>query len=81
MSDMNVRVGKRAQIVIPAVIRRSMGVIDGDVLDAHLDDEGRLVLERIDPDPLRRLGEAGRSLWHGADPVEEQRALRAEWDR
>jgi len=54
MSDMNVRVGKRAQIVIPAVIRRSMGVSDGDVLDARLDDEGRLVLERIDPDPLRR---------------------------
>ncbi len=78
---MYVRVGKRAQIVIPAVIRRSMGVSDGDVLDAHLDDEGRLVLERIDPDPLRRLGEAGRGLWHGADPVGEQRAFRAEWDR
>jgi len=57
------------------------GVSDGDVLDAHLDDEGRLVLERIDPDPLRRLGEAGRGLWHGADPVGEQRAFRAEWDR
>lgn len=78
---MNVRVGKRAQIVIPAVLRQSMGVKDGDLLDARLDDDGRLVLERVDPDPLRRVVEAGRGLWAGDDPVQEQRALRAEWDR
>jgi len=80
MSDVNVRVGKRAQIVIPASLRRRMGVKDGDLLDAQLDEEGRLVLERVDADPLRRLSEAGRGLWHGADPVAEQRALRSEWD-
>ena len=76
---MDVRVGKRAQVVIPAVLRRRMGVKDGDLLHADLDDQGRLVLERVEPDPLRRLSDAGRGLWHGDDPVQAQRALRSEW--
>lgn len=58
-----------------------MGVTDGDLLHAHLDERGKLVLERVEPDPLRRLSEAGRGLWHGQDPVAEQRALRDEWQR
>ena len=56
-----------------------MGVKDGDLLHADLDDQGRLVLERVEPDPLRRLSDAGRGLWHGDDPVQAQRALRSEW--
>ena len=78
---MDVRVGKRAQVVIPAELRRRMGVKDGDLLHAELDEQGRLVLERIEPDPLRRLSEAGRGLWRTDDPVGEQRALRSEWDQ
>lgn len=82
MSDVDVRVGKRAQVVIPAALRRQMGVKDGDVLHAELDERGRLVLERVDPDPLRRLREAARSAWGGdGDAVEQQRKLRAEWER
>lgn len=71
--------GKRAQVVIPAELRRRMGVRDGDLLHAELDEQGRLVLERVDPDPLARLASAGQSLWAGVDPVEQQRELRAEW--
>ena len=78
---MDVRVGKRAQVVIPAELRRKMGVVDGDLLHAELDEQGRLVLERVELDPLRRLSDAGRGLWHGEDPVGEQRALRDEWQR
>lgn len=79
MSDMDVRVGKRAQVVIPAALRKVMGVRDGDLLHAELDDRGRLVLERVEADPLRRLLDAGKGLWQGVDPVAEQHALRAEW--
>lgn len=75
---MDVRVGKRAQVVIPAVLRRQMGVKDGDLLHAELDEHGRLVLEKVKGDPLERLIEAGRGLFVG-DPVEIQRALRDEW--
>ena len=75
---MDVRVGKRAQVVIPAVLRRQMGVADGDVLHAELDDQGRLVLEKVHQDPLARLLEVGRGL-HEGDPVDGQRLLREEW--
>lgn len=79
MSDMDVRVGKRAQVVIPAELRKRMGVQDGDILHAELDELGRLILERVDADPLARLAAAGRALWDGVDAVEHQQALRAEW--
>jgi len=78
--DMDVRVGKRAQVVIPAVLRRRMGVTDGDLLHAEVDDQGRLILERVHPDPVQRLADAGRGLWGGDDPVKEQRALRDDWE-
>lgn len=76
---MDVRVGKRAQVVIPAVLRRQMGVQDGDLLHAELDEHGRLVLEKVLDNPLERLLEAGRGLYVG-DPVELQRTLRDEWE-
>lgn len=78
---MDIRIGKRAQVVIPAELRRRMGVTDGDLLHVDLDEHGRLVLERVEPDPLRRLSDAGRGLWHRQDAVSEQRELRADWTR
>jgi AbrB family looped-hinge helix DNA binding protein len=40
-----VRVGLQGRIVVPAALRRRLGIKTGDVLVAHADD-GRLVLER-----------------------------------
>ena len=79
MSVMDIRVGKRAQMVIPATLRRQMGIEEGDLLHAEIDDEGRLVLERVDADPLAQLRQVARGVWQGHDPVEHQRELRAEW--
>ena len=76
---MDVRVGKRAQVVIPAAIRRRMGVTDGDLLHAELDEHGRLILEKVHANPLERLIAAGSNLFEG-DAVQIQRALRDEWD-
>lgn len=76
---MDVKVGQRAQVVIPAELRRRMGVQDGDVLHAELDDLGRLVLEKVDPDPVRRLLQAGTGLYDGLDGLDYQRELRQEW--
>lgn len=55
-----------------------MGVSDGDVLHAELDERGRLVLEKVDPDPVARLLAAGSGLFD-ADAVAYQRELRDEW--
>lgn len=78
MSDVDVRVGKRAQVVIPAVLRRKMGVHDGDLLHAELDERGRLILEKVPDDPFERLVAAGRDLFVG-DPLQLQEALRDDW--
>ena len=75
---MDVRIGQRAQVVIPAELRRRMGVRDGDLLHAEIDEHGRLVLEKVEPDPVLRLVEAGRGLYD-EDPVAYQRTLRDEW--
>lgn len=76
---MEVRIGKRAQVVIPAELRRRMGVRDGDLLHAELDESGRLILEKIVADPVLRLLQAAQGLYD-EDPVLYQRVRREEWD-
>lgn len=76
---MDIRVGQRAQVVIPAALRRQMGVRDGDLLHAELDAEGRLVLTKVENDPVARLLDAGRDLFTEEDAVAYQRSLREEW--
>ena len=71
-----IRVGQRSQVVIPLELRRRMGVRDGDMLHAQLDDNGRLVLEKVESDPLLRLIQAGQGLFAGQDAVAYQRFQR-----
>lgn len=73
---MEIRVGQRAQVVIPVALRRTMGVSDGDLLYAELDDRGRLVLEKVEVDPVLRLMHAGAGMYEGQDAVAYQRGLR-----
>lgn len=73
---MEVRVGQRAQVVIPAALRRRMGVSDGDTLHVEIDDRGRLILEKVEADPLLRLMHAGAGLYAGQDALAYQRGLR-----
>ncbi|MGH8903072.1 MAG: AbrB/MazE/SpoVT family DNA-binding domain-containing protein [Egibacteraceae bacterium] len=78
---MDVRVGKRAQIVIPAPLRRQLGIKEGDLLRAEIDEAGRLILELVPVHPLERLRDAAGDLFRGVDGVEYQRSLRAEWEQ
>lgn len=78
---MDVRVGRRAQVVIPVEARRRLNLVEGDVLHVEIDDRGRLVLERAPRDPLERLEQAAGTLFTGTDPIEEQQRLRAELER
>ena len=80
-SVVDIRVGKRAQIVIPVEIRKRLGVEEGDLLHAEIDAHGRIVLEPVPQDPLERLKRAGAGLYAGVDAVEAQRRIRDEWDR
>jgi len=58
----DIRVGKRGQIVLPAALRRELGIEDGSKLAVRADDEGRIVLEPVPSDPIRRFIEAGRGV-------------------
>jgi AbrB family looped-hinge helix DNA binding protein len=77
----DIYVGKRAQLVIPAEIRRRLDIREGDTLRLEVDEQGRLVLEPLPRDPVARLRQAGARIFDGVDGVEEQRRLRAEWER
>ncbi|MPZ86986.1 MAG: AbrB/MazE/SpoVT family DNA-binding domain-containing protein [Nitriliruptorales bacterium] len=77
-----VRVGKRAQVVIPASVRTRLGIQEGDVLHLEVDAEGRVLLTRVPEDPVERLLRAGSGLLErDEDVVQVQRGLRAELDR
>jgi AbrB family looped-hinge helix DNA binding protein len=77
----DVLVGKRAQVVIPAQVRKQLGIEEGDRLNLEVDELGRIVMERVDPDPIERLRRAGAASHAQLDAVEHQRALRDESDR
>lgn len=77
----DVRIGKRAQVVIPAAVRRQLDLDEGDLLHLSVDADGRIILERTPDDPLARLRAAAGDVFAGVDPVEEQRRQRAEWER
>ena len=86
MSDMTtdvqtqeIRIGKRATVVIPAAMRKALGIGEGDRLQAILCD-GQLTLTPIPSDPIERLRRAFRGVYDGVDATAYIRALRDEWD-
>ena len=76
-----IRVGKRAQVVIPVALRREMGIGEGDTLLASLDECGQLVLKPVPSDPIERFRAAGRKFYEGVDVDAYVRELREEWER
>lgn len=76
----DVLVGRRAQVVIPAAIRERLKIKEGDKLRLDVDEAGRIVLTPVSADPLERLMKAGAGVFRGVDPVAYVRELRDEWD-
>lgn len=42
-----IKVNKRGQLVIPAAVRKALGLSEGGMLHASLDAQGQLVLRRV----------------------------------
>jgi AbrB family looped-hinge helix DNA binding protein len=76
----DIRVGRKTQIVIPARFRKALGIKEGDILHASIDEHGRILLSPVPTDPIERFLRAGRGLFTGVDPVEYQRELGKERD-
>lgn len=66
---MDIRVGKKSQIVIPAALRKAAGIEEGDVLSAEVDDCGVIRLKKVPADPLERLRWAAGRVYAGIDPI------------
>jgi AbrB family looped-hinge helix DNA binding protein len=53
------RIGAQGRVVLPAELRRALGFVEGSTVVAHLEGEGRLVIES--PEAIQRaLLEADR---------------------
>jgi AbrB family looped-hinge helix DNA binding protein len=76
---MDVVVGKRGTIVIPAEMRRALGICEGQKLFVMVED-GDIVLHPVSNDPFERLREAAGDLFKGVDVQAYVRGLRDEWD-
>ena len=58
------RIDALGRVVVPAELRRLLGIKEGDLLDIHVED-GQLVLQRIDPACAVCAGREGLRPLHG----------------
>ena len=71
------RLSSKSQIVLPAEIRRRLGIRPGDLL--HIEEQnGRIVLHKAEGSTVQALEHYCSPLWQKAD--NELQALRDEWD-
>lgn len=72
------RLSSKSQLVLPAAIRRDLGVRAGDLLEVALEGD-HAVLRKAPQSYVDALSACGCDLWKGyADSLEEGRD---EWDR
>ncbi|HEV2131695.1 MAG TPA: AbrB/MazE/SpoVT family DNA-binding domain-containing protein [Longimicrobiaceae bacterium] len=73
------RLSSKSQIVIPAEIRRQLGLKAGDRVTLMVEGDQVILKKQAEEDPLERLRALGGPAWKGA--AEEIQRAREEWDR
>ena len=73
------RLSSKSQIVIPAEIRRKVGLKPGDRVTLVVEGDQVILKKQVDEDSLERLRALGGPAWKGA--AEEIQRAREEWDR
>ncbi len=71
------RLSSKSQIVIPAAIRRRLGLSPGDLLEISQEGD-RIVLRKVRRSALESLERVGGPLWRGY--ANELVRARDEWD-
>ncbi len=80
--DIDVRIGKRGQVVIPAIVRRRLRLRSGDLLNLIVDEDWpRLVLAPVPAHRLERFREAAAKFYEGIDVDDAINQLRDEWEQ
>ncbi|MFL5538070.1 MAG: AbrB/MazE/SpoVT family DNA-binding domain-containing protein [Longimicrobiaceae bacterium] len=73
-----VRLSSKSQVVVPAEVRRILGVGPGDEID-FVHEGSKVVVRKAARSAVDRLAESAGSMWQGyADELQRERD---EWDR
>jgi len=79
--DIEVRIGKRGRVVIPAEVRRRLHLRDGDVLALTIDeDQNRLELQPVPLYRIERFRQVAAKYYEGVDVDAALNQLRDEWE-
>lgn len=73
-----VKVSRKNQVAVPAVVRRRLGIKPGDWLDVQVT-EREVVLRPQPRDALEELISIAPEIWRGLDGTAYLRELRDEW--
>jgi len=72
------RLSKKSQLVLPAEIRKKLGIRPGDQLNLEVEGE-HVVLRKAPDSDVEELGKYCSDLWQGyADEIDE---MRDAWDK
>lgn len=71
------RLSTKSQVVIPASIRKTLGLQPGDQVEIDVEGE-RITIRRIQGSALDQLGECVSDVWKGYGT--ELESMREEWD-
>lgn len=72
-------VSSKFQVVIPKEIREKAGLYEGQELQAHLVEDGGILLSKKMKWPDDYMSSL-KDVWAGVDPVEYVRELRGQWE-
>ena len=76
-----VRMGKRGIVVLPAAVRRQVGINEGDELIVEADIYGGIHILKKPRDYAQYMRNLGKEVWQGIDPVEYVRKERESWEK
>lgn len=72
---MGYAITSKGQVTIPKQVRESLGVEPGDEVAFHMDDQGRVTLEKVGPERRESRFAAVRGAWAGRMTTDEIMAL------
>ncbi|HHW13928.1 MAG TPA: AbrB/MazE/SpoVT family DNA-binding domain-containing protein [Firmicutes bacterium] len=75
------RIGKRGSMVLPASVRREVGVQEGDEMLIEVSERGTLHMMKKPKDFTAALRNLHKDIWEGLDPVEYVKEERTSWDK
>ena len=77
MSKQLAKISSKGQVTVPAIVRKALHVKAGDTLAWDIENDGRIVVRRLEPIDLDYLSAVSGTLseWHSVEDNEAYRDL------